>query len=82
MDDVFKGIGKLWIDIAIGASLLIFVEDIRWFLMFLFIDVLDFGITQNKIPYLKIDTVQSRKLNDTLLPENNQDTGIGSGAGK
>ncbi len=40
MNDVFKGIGKHWIDIAIGASFLIFVDDIRWFLMFLFIEVL------------------------------------------
>ncbi|MHB8913804.1 MAG: hypothetical protein ACYC4I_02230 [Minisyncoccota bacterium] len=40
MDNILKGIGKLWIDLAIGAALLIFVEDIRWFLMFLFIDVL------------------------------------------
>ena len=40
MDNLIKGIGKYAVEIIIAALLLIYVSDIRWFLMFFFVEVL------------------------------------------
>lgn len=40
MDNIVKGIGKIWIDVLIAVLILIYASDIRWFFAFLFFELL------------------------------------------